>query len=494
MQIEISKASAADVQADALILLYAQGDQRTDPWQAVDEATQGVLGEALAGPAFSGKAGETLALPLYGRAPFKELVLGGLGDPASVELEPWRRAIAKTTGLARSRGARSVAAGIPSEGSADPAGLATATVEGAVLANYHYTEFKTDADDTKCIDRLLLVETDGAIADDIERAGVVCQSTNWARDLVNTPPNFKRPPALAAVAASMAAEEGLTAEVLDEERCRALGLNALQAVGSGSSAGPQLVVLQHRTTKGGPPPVLLVGKGITFDTGGISLKPSKCMDAMKADMSGAAAVLGTMRAVARLNLPGPLVGLIPLAENMPSADSYRPGDIVRAYGGRTIEIINTDAEGRLILADALEYGRQTYKPECIVDLATLTGACVVALGTTVAGLMSNDEGLTEALIHASRTTGEAIWQLPMWKDYEPLIESAVADVKNSGGRYAGAITAAKFLEGFVGDTPWAHLDIAGPAYLTKARPYQPIGGTGFGVRLLVQWLSDRAAK
>jgi leucyl aminopeptidase len=234
---------------------------------------------------------------------------------------------------------------------------------------------------------------------------------------------------------------------------------------------------------------VLVGKGITFDSGGISIKPSLNMGEMKSDMSGAAAVVATMRAVADLNVPRPVVGVTPLAENMPSATAYRPGDIVRALGKKSIEIVNTDAEGRLVLADALAYACERYEPACVVDLATLTGACVVALGSAAAGLMSTDDALCEQLLVAGDASGDRLWRLPLWETYDKLIESDVADIKNSGGRDAGAITAAKLLQQFVGETPWAHLDIAGTAFTKEASPYQPKGGTGYGVRLLTQWLT-----
>ena len=272
-------------------------------------------------------------------------------------------------------------------------------------------------------------------------------------------------------------------------------MNALLAVAQGSSVGPRVVLLHHRCKDDSEAPIVLVGKGITFDTGGISIKPATSMDEMKSDMSGAAAVLATLKGAAELRLQRSLIGVVPMAENMPGGNAYRPGDIIRAYGGRTIEVLNTDAEGRLILADALAYARERYEPECMVDLATLTGACVTALGTDVAGLMSNDDVLSAELTEAGQRTGDRVWRLPLWNSYKRLIDSPVADVKNTGGRYAGAITAAKFLQGFVGDTTWAHLDIAGPAYVgtwsSKGTPLHPKGGTGFGVRLLLSWLQER---
>jgi leucyl aminopeptidase len=286
----------------------------------------------------------------------------------------------------------------------------------------------------------------------------------------------------------MAEEFGLSSEVIDDAQAAELGLRALLAVGAGSAVGPRLVMLEHRPPGATSPPVVIIGKGITFDTGGISLKPPAKMAEMKADMSGAAAVYGTMRALADLSAPQWVVGVTPLAENMPSAHAYRPSDIIRAYDGTTIEVLNTDAEGRVVLADALAYARKRYEPRCMVDLATLTGACVVALGSAAAGLMGNDDELCDALLAAGEASGERLWRLPAWPVYDKMVDSEIANVRNSAGRDAGVITAAMFLKRFVGDTPWAHLDIAGPAFLTKATPYQPKGGTGFGVRLLSQWL------
>lgn len=497
MNVSTVERPLAEIEADALILPYPAEPDGPGPWADLDAVLGGVVAAGLSRPSFKGKVDQVVALPTYGDAPFPEVFLTGLGDaeehtgPAFLEI--WRRAAARACVQARDRGARSVTVALPSTGDRSQAELAVAAAEAAVLACYRYRAYMEPSDDDSDLEEVFLATGDSTAAGAVRQALVVADAASWARDLVNTPGNAKRPPRLAATALEMAEEVGLEHEHLDPDRCRELGLEALLAVGGGSGpdGAPRLLVLQHRPGGTDEPPVVLVGKGVTFDSGGISIKPSKGMEAMKGDMAGAAAVLGTLRAVAELDLPLHVVGVTPLAENLPSATSYRPGDIVRAHGDKSIEVVNTDAEGRLILADALSYAAQRFEPACMVDLATLTGACVVALGTAAAGLMSEDDELASALLEAGEQTGERLWRLPLWGDYDKLIDSDVAAVKNSGGRDAGAITAGKFLQRFVGDTPWAHLDIAGPAFLDKAGPYTPKGGSGFGVRLLSRWLRSR---
>jgi leucyl aminopeptidase len=306
-----------------------------------------------------------------------------------------------------------------------------------------------------------------------------------ARNLANAPGNELYPETLAEKARNLGSEFGFDVTVLEEPELKDLGMGGILGVAQGSSRSPRLIILEYGKSSGKP--VVLVGKGVTFDSGGISIKPSANMAEMKMDMSGAAAVIGTFEAVARLKLPVRIVGLIPAVENMPSGSSLRPGDILRHYGGKTSEVDNTDAEGRLILADALGYASQ-FKPAAVVDLATLTGACVVALGHQASGMMGNDAPLMARLKAAGEETYERVWELPMFDEYEKLIKSDVADVKNVGGRWAGAITAAWFLKKFTGTYRWAHLDIAGTAILEDASEYHQRGGSGVGVRLLTEFL------
>ena len=288
----------------------------------------------------------------------------------------------------------------------------------------------------------------------------------------------------------MAAErKNVHVKVLDAKEMKDLNMNALLGVASGSFLPPKFIILEYGGGKKSEAPVVLVGKGLTFDSGGISIKPSEKMDEMKSDMAGGAAVMGTIMAVSDLHLPVNVVGLIPATENLPGGKAYKPGDVLKSMSGQTIEVVNTDAEGRLVLADALAYAGR-FQPAAIIDIATLTGACIVALGDHVAGLLGTDDDLKRRLKEAAEITGERIWELPLWEDYHEQIKSDVADYKNSGGRAAGTITAAAFLHKFVGNYPWAHLDIAGPAWLTKANPYIPKGASGVGVRLLVRFLTD----
>jgi leucyl aminopeptidase len=300
------------------------------------------------------------------------------------------------------------------------------------------------------------------------------------------------PTVIAAKARQLAREFGLKLQVLERSQMEKLGMGALLGVSSGSAQPPKFIIVEYR--KGGKKPfIALVGKTITFDSGGISIKPSENMDKMKDDMSGGAAVLGALRTAAALKLPLNIVGLLPATENMPSGSAYKPGDVLRTMSGRTIEIINTDAEGRLILSDALAYACR-YKPAAIVDIATLTGACRVALGQEATGMLGTDEKLKQKIREAGEKTGERVWELPLWEAYYDLIKSDIADMKNAGGRDGGVITAAALLSKFVQDYPWVHLDIAATAWTEKDRPYTPKGATGIGMRLLTQFLRDYAGK
>jgi leucyl aminopeptidase len=294
---------------------------------------------------------------------------------------------------------------------------------------------------------------------------------------------------MAQAARSIAKRKRVSVKVLDVAQMKKLGMNAFLGVARGSEEPAKFIILEYRGAKRGDSPIVLVGKGLTFDSGGISIKPSENMGDMKSDMAGGAAVMGAIMAAADLKLPLNVVGLVPATENLPGGCAYKPGDILRSLSGQTIEVVNTDAEGRLILADALTYA-QRFKPAAVIDIATLTGACKIALGDHVIGMLGNDGTLKEKIRMAGDQTGERVWELPLWEEYHELIASDVADFKNAGSRAGGAITAAAFLSKFVGDTPWVHLDIAGPAWLSKDKPYTPKGATGVGVRLMVQCLRD----
>jgi leucyl aminopeptidase len=327
----------------------------------------------------------------------------------------------------------------------------------------------------------------------IQSGAVLGESVNLTRRLINEPPNFMYPDSFANTATAVADQVGLEIEVWDEKKLQAEGCRAILAVGAGSSRPPRLVILRHQGAPSLQANVAIVGKGVTFDSGGLSIKPTDGMVDMKCDMAGAATILGVMSAIKRLNLPINVVGICGLAENMISGDSYKLGDVIEARNGTTIEILNTDAEGLVVLADALDVAIQ-HKPLAIIDLATLTGACMVALGRDTAGLMTNDEPLCQELTAASKQEGELVWQLPMFELFNEQIKSKIADIKNTGdARWGGAITAAKFLERFVDGVAWVHVDIAGPAYAESPKPHRDAGATGFMLRTLVRWLQTRAA-
>jgi len=375
--------------------------------------------------------------------------------------------------------------------------VAQAVAEGALLGLYQYTPFKTvGREDLKEMEQLNIVadEKDFSLIEAaIKKARIITQAVYFARDLVSAPSNEMTPSIMAQKAREIAGRKKVSCKVLDKDKMKEMGMNALLAVASGSSEEPEFIILEYSGAKKGAAPVVLVGKGLTFDSGGISLKPADKMDEMKTDMSGGAAVMGVIMAVADLQLPLNITALIPATENMPGGTAYKPGDIIKSYSGKTIEVLNTDAEGRLILADALAYASE-FKPAAVIDVATLTGACIIALGDDVIGMLGTDDKLKKEINSAAQTTGELVWELPLWELYHELIKSDIADYKNSGGRTAGAITAAAFLSKFVGDAPWVHLDIAGPAWTSKDKAYIPKGASGVAVRLLVEFLCNRVQK
>ena len=364
-------------------------------------------------------------------------------------------------------------------------------VEGTKMALYKFDKFKAEKAE-KNPDLTIIVSKSNNISKTIRTAEIIADGVIFAKSIANLPPNECTPTTLASFAKIISKKNKMKCHVISKFELKKKGFGGISAVGQGSKNEPKLIVLEHNNGSRNEKPIVLVGKAVTFDTGGISLKPGDKMDEMKFDKCGGCTVLGIMKAVSELKLPINVVGIIPSVENMPSGESYRPGDIIKLYGGNTAEILNTDAEGRLILADALSYGERQYSPKAIIDFATLTGACIVALGTNVAAIVSNNEKLTKKINDASKNTSEDVWELPLNQDYMDMIKSDVADMKNVGiGRAAGTITAAAFLRNAVNNTPWIHFDIAGVAWTqtaTKEKPYNPKGATGFGVRLILDYL------
>lgn len=367
-----------------------------------------------------------------------------------------------------------------------------AMLEGACLGNHIFDKYKYEKKEISL--ELITLIAPPAAAEKFKhiplQVSAVCSGTILAREWVSTPSNDKTPAKFAKSVMKQAGTTDLKISVLDEKKLKQKNFGALLAVAAGSRNRPRLLIMEHKP-KGAKKTIALIGKGVTFDSGGINLKPAGSLDGMKMDMAGAAAVAATLITASKLNYNLHIIGVLPLVENMPSGNAYRPGDIVLTFAGKTVEIGNTDAEGRLILADAMAYAIKTFKPEAVVDLATLTGACVVALGEKIAGIFSSDDTLARTIVEAGQKTGERCWQLPLPEDYKELLKSDLADLNNmSSSRWGGAITAALFLSEFAKDTTWAHIDIAGPAMIKKPDAFCGAGGTGFGVRLLLDWLKN----
>jgi leucyl aminopeptidase len=366
-------------------------------------------------------------------------------------------------------------------------------IEGIILSSYLFEKFKTIKENNTISKVSLLTESNSKeVQKIINKISTICQSVNDAREISNLPPNECSPEFLAKIASNIKNQE-IKTKIINIDTLKDLGLNGIVSVGNGSINTPKLIVIEYKGIKNEENPILLVGKAVTFDSGGISLKPSEKMDEMKFDKCGGVNVISIMKSLSSLKIKNNVIGIIPAVENMPSNSSYRPSDIINMYNGKSVEVLNTDAEGRLILADALSFGIKQYNPKLIIDMATLTGACIIALGTNVAGIIGNDEKLIRKIIDTSKITDEKMWQLPLFEEYYDQIKSKNADIKNIGGRAAGAITAAAFLSNFVGNTPWVHLDIAGTAWNQEgslSKSYNPAGATGFGIRTIIKFIMN----
>ena len=439
-----------------------------------------------------GKIGGISIVSTLGIIPPKNILIVGLGPKNKLSTDVLRNVSGKIAQKIRSMGLPEFSIIVPSGFPIDSNSSISAIVEGSILSMYSFDTYKKEKSE-KSPNLSILVSNSQNAQKIISKAEIVSQGVIYARSIANLPPNDCSPLRLASFANAVATKNRLKCKIISKDELRKKGFGGISAVGQGSKNEPKLIILEYNKGKRNDKPVVLVGKAVTFDTGGISLKPGDKMDEMKFDKCGGCTVLGIMKAVSELKLSINVVGIIPSVENMPGSESYRPGDIVRLYSGKTAEILNTDAEGRLILADALSYGIKQYSPKSVIDFATLTGACIVALGNNVAALVSNNQRLSEKIKKSSEKTSEEIWQLPINDDYMDMIKSGVADMRNIGmGRAAGTITAAAFLANAVGDTPWVHLDIAGTAWTqdaSKKKSYNPKGATGFGVRLILDYLS-----
>ncbi|HEV2440844.1 MAG TPA: leucyl aminopeptidase [bacterium] len=461
---------------------------------AVDTHLGGRLVEAVRADGFTGKRGRTMLLHALD-APFRRVLLVGIGRGADPETV--RRFAAVAARQARDVHAKRVAVAVPLDEAGAPADRVRAAAEGAGLAAYRFDRYRAGEDPAPDETVVLARGDRGVLTRAVRQAEITVAATCRARDLVNEPANVVTPTALADLAREIGARDGMACRVIDLDEAREMGMGLFAAVAAGSDQPPKFIVLDYRPASGAGASrtVALCGKGITFDSGGYSIKTASGMATMKGDMAGAAAVLAAMGALKELAVPVRVLGIVAATENMINGRATRPGDVVRGLGGKTVEINNTDAEGRLVLGDAVAFAVREGVHE-IIDLATLTGAAVIALGDHTGGLMGNDQPLADRLLAAAKASGEQLWQLPMYDEYAEAMRGEITDLKNSAGREAGAERGAAFIGAFAGTTPWAHLDIAGPAFSEdrKGPPYVPLGGTGYGVRTLLRYLEPAPGK
>jgi leucyl aminopeptidase len=481
------------VAAELLAVPIGSGRALGPGADAVDAALDGGLDAFMQEADFQGKAGESLAVPTRARVRADAAVLVGVGKLDELTADGLRRAAAAVA--RRARKVTSVATTLVDL--ADAARIerpeaAQAVAEGFVLGSYQFVKYKADRDLSKLAKVIIVGRSSARMKAALERGATVSEAVTWARDMVNEPSGAKSPAAFASAARTLLRGKGVTVKVMSEAELKSEGLGGVLGVGQGSANPPRLVTATY-APPGAKGFVALVGKGVVFDSGGLSIKSSSGMETMKTDMSGAAAVLAALSVLKDLGIKTKVVAYVPMVENMPSGTAIRPGDVLKIRNGKTVEVLNTDAEGRLILADGLSLATED-KPDAVVDVATLTGACIVALGEKIAGLMGNRDSWNEQVQAAADAAGEPVWRLPLPSDYRKLLDSEVADLRNiSTGSYGGALTAALFLSEFVDGVPWAHLDIAGPARASSDDGYLVKGGTGFAVRTLVE-LVDRFKK
>ncbi|MDP7260452.1 MAG: leucyl aminopeptidase [archaeon] len=484
MKLKVAGESLGKAKAEVLTFAVFEGVGLPKELQKIDSSLGSTISKIIKLKKFSGKRGETYVFQTYGKIAAESLLLIGVGKKEEFELDHVRNYGGLAVKSAKALKAESLAISIPSckEKLSD---VSHALAEACVLADYVFDDYVTKED----IEKSLAVSILSGDKNSVDYGLLVAESINYTRQLQNFPPAVVTPAYLASEAQRMGKELKLKVSVLGKKELEKKGMNGILAVGRGSVNEPRLIQLDYNGGKKGEKPVILVGKGITFDTGGISIKPSRALDEMKFDMSGAAAILGIIRIAAKSGLKRNLIGLMACAENRPSASAYLPGDIIKSYNKKTIEVLNTDAEGRIVLSDALGYAAEM-KSEIIIDIATLTGAVVVALGSTYSGMVGNSQKHMDTMKKAGERTGDKVWQMPIHEDYREMVKSKIADVKNigSGKGEAGSLSAAAFLEAFVGESKWVHLDIAGTAWTTEPKPYFGLGGTGAGVHVISEFL------
>lgn len=484
MRVSIKNVREADWKTDALILPFCEGEG-VAAYKDMDAALGGLIAKVIASREFEGKHQQVALLYTPNRIEPRRIVLLGLGKRSEITSERLRQAGGKAAPQLQGLGCRDISLSAAHILSLKHSPVPI--VEGAILSVYKFRLYKKNGEGAKPVKRFTLItKPDRGLAGSMRWLAATTSAVNFARDMVNTPSNDMTPSVLAKKA-RMLSRLGVRVKVLEREECEREGMGAYLSVARGSVEPPKFIVLRYNGGRGEP--VAIIGKSITFDSGGISIKPSEGMEKMKYDMAGGAVVLAVMKAVCESRLPVNLIGILPATENLPSGSASKPGDIVTALTGKTIEIISTDAEGRLVLADAIGYVKK-FRPRVIIDVATLTGACSVALGNEAIAMMGNSNRWMDRLNAVGGETYERVWQMPLYEEYKDYIKSDVADIKNSGGKTGSLVTAGYFLKEFAGDTPWVHLDIAGTAWTDQERPYAPKGATGAGVRLLLNFLRE----
>ncbi|GJQ49883.1 MAG: leucyl aminopeptidase [Candidatus Kuenenia stuttgartiensis] len=497
MIINAKTGHAADETAEMLVFyMYEDSKKIHETLEPFDVSFNHAISELLKNKEFTAKLNNLRALPTYGKFPSQYILLVGLGKKEDITFDKIRQASGTSVKTARDMGIKKVTSVMDSlEILAERLEeWCQSFTEGAVLGLYQFKKYKqTKPEEEKEVRALTLLVSDKKILtpvkEGIKRGQVIANAVSFARDLVNTPSQDKNPTILSNIAKNIAKEQGVSCKILSTPDLKKLRMGGILGVAQGSTQPPKFIILEYNPQSKNQDTIVIVGKGITFDSGGICLKPAKNMDQMKSDMSGGAAVLGVFSALAKLKVTQRIVGLIPCTENMPGGSAIKPGDIVTFHSGKTAEVANTDAEGRLILADALAYAEK-FHPGAVVDFATLTGACVVALGGIATGMLGNNEELKNRIKTAGEKSWERVWELPLWEEYQEFIKSDIADIKNTGGSGAGTITAACFLSKFTEKYPWVHLDIAGTSWAEKNNAYMQKGATGVGVMLMLELLKD----
>lgn len=491
MEIKIKDAGVETVKTDLLVLPVVEKKLEEAPLRALDRRLKGQLRQRIQKSNFTGADGSSLLYSTAGMLPAAHILLVGLGQDKDIDNNSWRKASARARREASTIGAQDIA--LFFSAGKEPEERAGAAIEGALLASYRFTKYRSNSNPAVDIKTLTIFRPGLRHSAGYDKAILLAQQAVagvfLARDLVNEPPSIATATFLGAQAERVCRGRGLSVEVWGKRKIAAMKLAGLLAVNRGSQEEPKFIVMHYKPLRRARKKIALVGKGITFDSGGLSLKPSKSMETMKLDMAGGAAIIATMSRLPYLRPDIEVTGYVPTTDNLPGANAQKPGDVICYLNGKTIEVLNTDAEGRLILADALALAARQ-RPDYMINLATLTGACMVALGSGVAGLFSNNQELADRLLNCSEDAGEKLWRLPLVKEYREMIKSSVADMKNIGGAHGGAIIAALILQEFVADVPWAHLDIAGPAFAESDQVICPKGGTGFGVRTMLKFITS----